>query len=165
MTIGGLEVKGVSVGGLKASGCWVGGAKAWPTEQPAPVIEDWVCFEALSANSTVAMTGSARNLEYSLDGAQWQYFTVGSTTVSLPNAGDKVYMKASSANSQLDGTKFVLGGAVKVSGNMQWLLDPTGESLSAGSAAFKQLFYGCSALKDASGLELPATNIGPSSYY
>jgi len=131
----------------------------WTKVSPAPpiVLSSCVCIEALSANSTVtAPVGSV----YSADGgATW---TGG--TATLANAGDKVYVKAEESRSKVYPSKFVLGGAVKASGNAQSLLDPAAESLTAGSEAFRELFSGCSALKDASGLELPATSLGTDCY-
>ena len=68
----------------------------------APVASDALCFTAEEANSTVAMKANGSSapsvsLEYSTDGVAWNPFVVGSTTVTLANIGDKVYMRATNA--------------------------------------------------------------------
>lgn len=64
-----------------------------------------VIFTAEEANSTVAMTanGSAPevSLEYSTDGTTWQDFMVGTTTVTLPNVGDWMALRAKTTNERI----------------------------------------------------------------
>ena len=80
------------------------GASAIPTGWtvlPIPTQRPELCFTAEEANSTVAMkaNGSAPSvsLEYSTDGNTWSPFVVGTTTVTLANIGDKMYVRATSA--------------------------------------------------------------------
>ena len=107
--------------------------------KPPEHIKNWIiahskpkmtplCFTAEEAGSTVKMVaeGSAPtvSLEYSTDGNTWSPFEVGSTTVTLANIGDKMYMRATSAGNTGMGTslsnynKFVMTGKIAASGNI-----------------------------------------------
>ena len=98
MNFGTIQVANIFVGTLNAIEAYFGNEKVWGKSEPAT--PNWLCFTAEEANSTVAMkaNGSAPtvSLEYSTDGNTWNPFVVGSTTVTLANIGDKMYMRATS---------------------------------------------------------------------
>ena len=122
---------------------------------------EYLCFTAEEANSTVAMkkNGSAPavSLEYSTDGVTWNPFVVGSTTVTLANIGDKVYMRATSAGntgmgtSDTDYNQFVMTGKIAASGNVNSLLEEDeltarNMSLAGKNYCYASMFSGCSSL-------------------
>ena len=131
-----------------------------------PVASDALCFTAEEANSTVAMkkNGSAPtvSLEYSTDGVTWNPFVVGSTTVTLANIGDKVYMRATSAgntgmsSSYTNYNQFLMMGKISASGNVNTLLDQNGNATLT-RYCYSGLFTGCTSLTTAP--ELPATTL------
>ena len=97
------------------------------------------------------------NLLYSTDAETWNTFTVGSTTVTLAHAGDKVWFKAgpggntrlgSGDNSQ---NYFVMTGKLAGSGSILSLLDETEGNItqleSTRSYTFIRLFWNCTALQ------------------
>ena len=92
-------------------------------------------FTAEEANSTVSMqkVGSAPDvsLEYST-GDGWHDFIVGETTVTLPNIGDQMVLRAKTINSGMgSGTstynKFVMTGKVASSDSIMYLLKKDGD--------------------------------------
>ena len=131
MNFGTIQVADIFVGALNAIEAYLGTEKVW--EKLAPPTEDWLCFTAEQANSTVAMAtqGSAPSvsLEYSTNGSTWSPFVVGTTTVTLANIGDYVYVRATSAGNtgmatpSLNYNKFVMTGTIAASGNVDTLLD------------------------------------------
>lgn len=132
---------------------------------------DGLTFTAGQANSTIAMqkVGDAPNvsLEYST-GNGWDDFVVGETTVTLPNIGDQVVVRAKTTNSTFatdlsSYNKFVMTGEVLASDSIMYLLKSDGD-LSAIPAdyCFYHLFRDCSALTEAP--ELPATTLDDSCY-
>lgn len=136
--------------------------------------EYWgLCFTAESANSTVGMSanGSAPsvNLEYSTDASRWSPFTVGSTTVTLANVGDRVWFRAGAGGNSCLGTssqnynKFAITGTVAASGNVMSLLDGQRQLTSIQQGyCFFGLFWLCTSLTKAP--ELPATQLAGSCY-
>ena len=125
-------------------------------------------FTAEQANSTVAMSavGAAPSvsLEYSTDGSTWQDFIVGTTTVTLPNVGDNMYLRAKTTNSTFatlnnnNYNMFVMAGKIAASGSIMYLLKNDGNLDTLPSDyTFVNLFRGCSSLTTAP--ELPATTL------
>ena len=143
----------------------------WIKDHYGPKLDEPLCFTAKQANSTVAMkaNGSAPtvSLEYSTDGNSWSPFVVGSTTVTLTNIDDKVYIRANIDNTKLASSAsryynyFVITGTVSVSGNIMTLLKADGSLVdlvnSTNNYAFAALFDSCTAIVDASGLLLPSS--------
>ena len=137
----------------------------------------YIYVEAKTANSTVAMeavgTPPSVSLEYTADGgATWLPFSAsGGTTVTLTTVGQKIYLRATTdgnaslASSAADYHRFVFTGAVSVGGNAIGLLtqDMTDFSLET-PYAMAYLFYGQTALVDASDFRLLATTISASCY-
>ena len=136
MNFGTIQVANIFVGTLNAIEAYFGTEKVWGKSEPAT--PNWLCFTAEQANSTVAMNkhGSAPtvSLEYSTDGNTWSPFVVGTTTVTLDNIGDKMYVRATSAgntgmgSSPFDYNKFVMTGKIAASGNVNTLLDQNGNA-------------------------------------
>ena len=130
-----------------------------------------LCFTAEEANSTVAMKKNGLaptvSLEYSTDGNTWSPFVVGSTTVTLANIGDKMYMRATSAGntgmgtSEWDYNKFVMTGKIAASGNVDTLLDQNGNATLT-SYCYTSMFWDCSSLTTAP--ELPSTTLADYCY-
>lgn len=135
---GGNEIKGMYFGASAPKAAWFNGELVWGGEEPVPVADDWLCFTAAQANSTVRLdkVGSpgAVSLETSTDGTAWTDYTwSGSTggTLTLAVAGDKVYMRAKNENQRIGSSysnyyKFVMSGKIAASGNIQTLLKADG---------------------------------------
>ena len=154
------------------------GASAIPTgwtvlQIPRPEL----CFTAREANSTVSMAKSSSSaptvsLEYSTDGDTWSPFVVGTTTVTLANIDDKMWVRATSTNNAMASSynsnynKFVMTGQIAASGNINSLLNgPDPDAVTkAPQYAYPNLFNGCSALVDAIDLMLPSTTASQNSY-
>ena len=136
-----------------------------------------LCFTAREANSTVSMAKSTSSaptvsLEYSTNGVTWSPFVVGSTTVTLANVDDKMWVRATSTNkamaSNYDTTynKFVMTGQIAASGNINSLLNGPDPDAVTTAPLYEcpNLFNGCSALVDAIDLMLPSTTASQNSY-
>ena len=137
-----------------------------------------LCFTAEQANSTVAMSGIAHSrtptvtLLYSTnpaDPTSWAEFIVGSTTVTLANVGDKVWIKAGpGGNTNFSYginlyNYFSLTGLVAASGNIMSLLNGEEETFElSANYAFTKFFINCTALTTAPAL--PATTLTTSCY-
>ena len=143
-----------------------------------------LCFEALSANSTVRMmpcmlleelTGSPHypDLEYSTDGENWDDFIVDKTTIKLENVGDKVWLRGDNPDglSYYDEEEhtpvaysFVMNGAIAASGNIMSLIDKYCDvNVIPSKCCFYYLFSFCTSLIKAP--ELPATELKPDCYF
>lgn len=126
-----------------------------------------LCFTAEEAGSTVAMqaVGSAPavTLETSFDGEIWEPFTVGETTITLPNVGDKVYFRAGEggntalATSDTKYNNFVMAGKIAASGNIMSLLQGDAATYTLANYCFSNLFSYCESLIRAP--ELPAITL------
>ena len=172
MNFGTIQVADIFVGALNAIEAYFGTEKVWEKSAPPPTA-NWLCFTAEEANSTVAMAKGgwqsppAVSLECSTDGNTWSPFEVGTTTVTLANIGDYVYVRATSAGNTGMGTssisynKFVMTGKIAASGNVDTLLDQNGNATLT-SYCFNGLFSGCSSLTTAPAL--PATTLANNCY-
>ena len=125
----------------------------------------YVTFTAEEAGSTLGLTKLSTNqiLEYSNDTTTWNTMDT-STNISLPNTGDKVYVRGilSANNSSSNYTRFKMTGKISASGNCNAIWNH--EDLEA---ALKQycgyyMFYGCTSLVSAP--ELPATTLADDCY-
>ena len=164
------DISDVYVGTLNATEAYFGTENVWEKSAPPPTA-NWLCFTAEQANSTVAMAanGSAPSvsLECSTDGSTWSPFVVGTTTVTLANIGDKVWVRATSAGNTGMGTsisdynKFVMTGKIAASGNVDTLLDQNGNTTLT-SYCYSFMFSDCTSLTSAPAL--PATTLADSCY-
>lgn len=111
------------------------------------------------------------SLEYTTNGVDWSDFVVGTTTVTLPNIGDRVAIRAKTTNQRMASgwstgaaNYFSGSGALKISGNINSLLNRNPEQVSSlPYYAFASLFSTQSSsdsFRDASELILPATSLG-----
>lgn len=135
-----------------------------------------LCFTAREANSTVKMmkSGSAPtvNLEYSTDkGATWNSFVVGTTTVTLANIGDRMWLRAVSTNGKMSGSYnsnynyFVMTGQIEASGNINSLLNKEPDLVTTcPQNAYPNLFQDCTSLVEASRLVLASPTVSNNSY-
>ena len=137
-----------------------------------------LCFTAEQANSTVAMTGrgssaTGANLLYSTDPTDptsWTQFIVGTTTITLANVGDKVWLKAGTGGNtgfyggRTNYARFSLTtGLVIASGNIMSLIDGDSKTQTIPSAeCFALFFQGCTSLATAP--SLPATTLAGNCY-
>ncbi len=132
---------------------------------PIGVLDDYLCFTAQQANSSVAMAINGADwtlpkIYYSTDGVVWNKFVPGTTTVTLSNIGDKVYFVGNNTSFSKSDTQYVqfsMEGKVAASGKIMSLLDPSLSSNTVPSYAFYMLFADCSSLTAAP--ELPAKNL------
>lgn len=170
INLGNMSIADLRLGVTQVKAAYLGNKQIWSGESPTPPeptpTDGPLCFTAEEANSTVAMAKfgnpSAVSLEYSTDGNTWSPFVVDTTTVTLANIGDKVYVRATSAGNTKIGTsssayhKFVMTGKIAASGNVYTLLDQNGNAVLA-EYCFNGLFRDCTSLTTAP--ELPATTL------
>ena len=135
-----------------------------------------LCFTAEQANSTIKMSksGSAPTvyLETSRTGEEgsWSNFTVGSTTITLANVGDKVYFRAKQDNERFatsvrNYNYFAMTGKIAASGNLNTLLKADGSclDLTGRNYCYNSMFKNCTVLIKAP--ELPATTLAGNCYF
>ena len=127
-------------------------------EPPTPPV-DYMYFEAVEANSTVALTSTlttAPNLEYSTDGEtwqEWQHTTAEGThtfdTLTLTAVGDRVYLRGDNPNglgALPEGAEsplyshFEMTGKIAAGGNIMSLLDKTMAMTVVPAMSFVLLF-------------------------
>ena len=135
------------------------------------VYPDYLCFTAEKSVSTVAMTvkgtpTKGQAFETSIDGTNWSVFTPGTTTITLANAGDKVYFRGDNTTVSESPSiyyKFVMSGKIAASGNIMSLLDKTCQSTTiSNNYCYYSMFNGCTSLTTAPAL--PATTLASNCY-
>ena len=135
------------------------------------VLPDYLCFTAEKAGSTVAMAvkgtpTKGQAFETSTDGTNWSVFTPGTTTITLANAGDKVYFRGDNTTVSESSSiyyNFVMSGKIAASGNIMSLLDKTCRSTTiSNNYCYYSMFNGCTSLTTAP--ELPATTLATDCY-
>lgn len=167
------DISDVYVGTLNAIEAYFGTEKVWEKSAPPTPTANWLCFTAEEANSTVAMTkqgwsAPSVSLECSTDGNTWSPFEVGTTTVTLANIGDYVYVRATSAGNTGFGAGwmgwyyFVMTGKIAASGNVDTLLDQSGNATLSNNCYYR-LFQNCTSLTTAPALQ--AETLADSCYY
>ena len=146
------------------------GVKVDIIEAPEPEPYDGLRFTAQEANSSVTLakvgTPTELQLEYRTNtNTTWQNYTLG-TQITLANIDDWVEMRNQGLqtlnNSIRDYHKFTMTGKISASGNIQYLLDKTGELLSVSDYCYFSMFDGCTSLTTAP--ELPATTLAYACY-
>ena len=144
--------------------------------------KNYLCFTANTDNSTVELTKVASGtiitavIEYSTDGTSWTAvdFSANTTTgtITLSNAGDKVYFRNAKPASEdnyfsRDSSNFFLfkmAGSIAASGNIMSLVDLNCQATTISQqCTFYKLFFNCTKLTSAP--ELPATTLATSCYY
>ena len=134
--------------------------------EPEPEPYDGLLFTAQEANSSVTLTGRGLQLEYRTNtNVEWQNYTLG-TTINLANIDDWVEMRNQGLqtlnNNAFDYHQFAMTGKIAASGNIQYLLDKTGELLSVSDFCYRRMFFGCTSLTTAPAL--PATTLADYCY-
>ena len=134
--------------------------------EPEPEPYDGLLFTAQEANSSVTLSGRALQLEYRTNtNVEWQNYTLG-TQITLANIDDWVEMRNRGLQTLNNSTnnyhQFVMTGKIAASGNIQYLLDKTGELLSVTDYCYYNLFYQCTSLTTAPAL--PATTLASNCY-
>ena len=133
---------------------------------------DYLCFTAEQVGSTVAMAVNGtptkgQAFEYSTDGNNWSVFTPGTTTITLANAGDKVYFRGDNTTVSESSSiyhKFIMSGKIAASGNIMSLLDKTCKSTTiSNNYCYNNMFRDCTSLTTAP--SLPATTLTIGCYY
>ena len=128
--------------------------------EPEPEPYDGLLFTAQEANSSVTLikVGSPTELqlEYRTNtNVEWQNYTLG-TTINLANIDDWVEIRNQGLqtlnNTSSDYHQFVMTGKIAASGNIQYLLDKTGELLSVSDYCYNQMFRDCTSLTTAPNL-------------
>ena len=151
------------------AGNYIDSDKSDPIEFEIP--PDYLCFTAEEAGSTVAMAvegtpTKGQAFETSTDRTNWSVFTPGTTTITLANAGDKVYFRGNNttvSESYSIYYNFVMSGKIAASGNIMSLLDTTCKSTTiSNNYCYSSMFYGCTSLTTAPAL--PATNLANDCY-
>ena len=150
-----------------------------------------LCFTAQQANSTIKLNGDWSgsgssdpyssdpygggsttykvNLEYKLEGTTTQGWTrYTGQWITLANVNDKMYMRAmAGGNTTISSNsyyyQFKINGKIAASGNIQTLLDQTGNRMDVPTYCYFQMFSGCTSLTQAP--ELPATTLADNCYY
>lgn len=133
---------------------------------------DIFCINALGQNVSISLkksTGDVVNaLEYSTDLAYWAEVVWDGNKAQFPvlaNIGDKLYIRAKESRTSVPSLRFTSsGGNFEVSGNIMYLVDPTGQASSLNPNEFYMLFRDDSNLVDASDLILPAMTLAKSCY-
>ena len=173
MNFGTIQVANIFVGTLNAIEAYFGTEKVWGKSEPAT--QNWLCFTAEEANSTLHLdkVGSpdAISLETSTDGNTWTDYSWTDntgTTLTLTNVGDKVYFRAKTENQTIGSSisnyyRFIMTGKISSSGNIQTLLKADGSITDAPAYCYYSLFSDCSSL--ASAPRLPATTLAYRCYY
>ena len=122
-------------------------------------------FTAQQASSSVTLnkqgTPTELQLEYRTNtNVNWQNYTLG-TQINLANIDDWVEMRNRGLqtlnNTGANYHQFAMTGKIAASGNIQYLLDKTGELLSVTDYCYYFMFRGCTSLTTAP--SLPATTL------
>ena len=131
---------------------------------------DVLIFTAKEANSSVTLNKVGSPTELQLEyrtntNVEWQNYTLG-TTINLANIDDWVEMRNQGLqtlnNTGSDYHQFAMTGKISASGNIQYLLDKTGELLSVYDNCYSGMFDNCTSLTTAP--SLPATTLADSCY-
>ena len=153
------------------AGNYIDSDKSDPIEFTREAPPDYLCFTAEEAGSTIAMAVNGtptkgQAFETSTDGTNWSVFTPGDTTITLANAGDKVYFRGDNTTvSESDEMyyQFVMSGKIAASGNIMSLLDTTCKSTTiSNNYCYYYMFSRCTSLTTAPAL--PATTLASNCY-
>lgn len=167
----GVTVNDVNFNGVPVNVINFNGVKVWERNAPTNAL----CFTALEANSTVSLTRNGTpesiNLEYSVDGTNWNTFEIG-TFYTLPTVNSQIYIRNTSSSttgfiySSGNYYRFTCSGKLKISGDITTLINKSGNvlDLSVKNNYFNGLFAANISLIDASDLILPSTILSYTCY-
>lgn len=113
---------------------------------------DYLCFTAVDTGATIRVPNmtASMNIEYSFDRETWTRLT--SIAVTLPNAGDKVYLRGSNAlglGTSGDSLFTMENGRIAASGNVDTLLKYVNELTTVPGNGYKYMFKNCTNLVSA----------------
>lgn len=122
---------------------------------------DYFTIEALGNGNIVWGLDAGKTVQYSKNGVNW--LTMDGNTVIQVSTGDKVYFKGTNPSY---GESIASSASFNVKGNIMSLIyDDSFETATAvGGSAFSALFSGCTLLRSAEHLQLPATTLSNCSY-
>lgn len=132
---------------------------------------DMLRFTAQQASSSVTLnkagTPTELQLEYRTNtNPTWQNYRLG-IQINLANTNDWVEMRNRGLQTLNNSTnnyhQFAMTGKIAASGNIQYLLDKTGELLNVYDYCYYYMFAGCTSLTTAP--SLPATTLANYCYY
>ena len=140
---------------------------------PGPTPAYWgLCFTAGEAGATVSLKKSGRpdaiSLLYSIDAEHWEPFVAGSTSVTLANVGDCVWLRAGEGGNATFSKSassyyyFQFPKQVLGSGDIMSLLNGDERIDTVPRFCFYMSFYGCTTLLTAP--ELSATTLSGNCY-
>lgn len=192
MKIYNLDIKKAFLGSLPltSKNAYIGNYKviSGDTPGPTPALPAWVRFEGMNAGSEVSLsitnfgtnqTDTAPNIQISRDAVNWETIdttgeevVLGTTTRNNPiyvRGNNPKGISSSTANYSTFSHSNTGTTGVYVEGNIMALIDIEGSSRTAPNYCFFRLF-GAGIIKlyaegDCSNLHLPATTLGPCSYY
>ena len=163
------------------SGRTMAGGRYYYMTPTFAAVPDYLCFTAREDNVSIKLQKNSNvacdKLEYSTDGVFWEDLDVSAmssgeyrTLATLSKASERLYVRAKEARTAGQTSdayiRFASTGGFDVSGNVTYLIDPTGSSTTLSQGCeFSHLFMDCTALVDASGLSLPATTLSKGCYY
>lgn len=120
---------------------------------------NYLTFTAEEAGSTIRMYNVTpwSNIEYSFDRINWNRLDNTSTTITLTNVGDLVYIRGRRINSYSSSAynRFAMTGRIAAGGSITTLLDYTNDNLELQPYDCYRLFMSCTQLT--SSPELPST--------
>ena len=105
INLGNIKISDLRLGASQVKAVYFGSEQVWGGEEHG-TIDDWLCFTAEEANSTLHLnkvgSPNAISLETSNDeGVTWTDYSWAGTAgdvLTLANVGDKVYMRAKTEN-------------------------------------------------------------------
>jgi hypothetical protein len=153
------------------------GDVAWVKDSPSGIPTGWILDTGATVNTpltikamsagTIKVTDPKEGMKYTLNGGEMVIMS-GTTTIDVA-MGDKVQLYGNSTKiTSYSGTRINGGTAtIAVEGNIMSLVNEDNfakATILSGSEAFMALFKDNTKLTDVSGLLMPATKVGESSY-
>ena len=132
---------------------------------------NYLCFTANVAGSTIGMHedfGASNppiiNLEASVDGETWTPFVVGTDTITLANAGDKVYLRGDNPSGFSDENEFCymfdMTGSIAASGDIMTIISKDKSNNTIPEKGFYAMFWGNEALTSAPDILATKIDVG-----
>lgn len=171
------SISDLRLGDSQVKALYLGSEQVWGGEEPVPTAEP-LCFTAAGSNASVQLlhgnNAPSVSLETSTDGETWTSYS--NEVISLPNAGDKVYFRATDTNGAFCSSQMAHPEAayanyfdcnnVVVSGKLVSIFRKDMDESSMATPAYlaKNLFRNYksrqSQIVDASGLKIPNKTYG-----
>lgn len=121
----------------------------------------------VEAIEDLTVSFSTNDIEYSLDNETWQTLSAGTNTPTI-QAGERVYFAASNltVSSSVGIGSFSMTGKCNIGGDISSMINgkDARNTTTVPSSYFRNLFYPCANIIDATSLLLPATSLGENCY-